>query len=173
MATASSLTAGLSAREASHVAYFGLLVAGDSEGALTALPAHLDAWPRDVMVLATTAFTNGLIGSSGRAGQKRMLLDLLAQPLDDSIYELLRDRYGVECAKAVERMVAVLADDDQSSLLGIKVGDPLMAIERVSYDVDGKPIEYSTDLFRGDRTRVIAYAYGAGRDGAGRAEAGG
>jgi GntR family transcriptional regulator len=99
--------------------------------------------------------------------------DLLSQPLEDSIYDLLAERYGVVCSKAVERMVAVLADDDQSSLLGIKVGDPLMAIERVSYDVDGKPIEYSTDLFRGDRTRVIAYAYGAGRDGAGRAEVGG
>jgi GntR family transcriptional regulator len=89
--------------------------------------------------------------------------DLLSQPLDDSIYDLC-DRYGVVCVKAVERMVAVLADDDQSSLLGIKVGDPLMAIERIGYDVDGKPVEYSTDLFRGDRTRVIAYAYGAGRD---------
>jgi Tfp pilus assembly protein PilF len=77
METAASLIAGLSEREASHVAYFGLLVAGDSEGALAALPGHLDAWPRDVMVLATTAFTNGLIGSSGRAGQKRQLLALL------------------------------------------------------------------------------------------------
>jgi tetratricopeptide (TPR) repeat protein len=37
----------------------------------------VDAWPRDVLVLATTAFTNGLIGNSGRAGQKRILLDLL------------------------------------------------------------------------------------------------
>jgi GntR family transcriptional regulator len=97
--------------------------------------------------------------------------DLLAQPLDDSIYELLCERYGVVCVKAVERMVAVLADDDQSSLLGIKVGDPLMAIERITYDVEEKPIEYSTDLFRGDRTRMIAYAYGAGRMGdAGRAD---
>jgi GntR family transcriptional regulator len=96
--------------------------------------------------------------------------DLLSQPLDDSIYELLCERYGVVCVKAVEQMVAVLADDDQSSLLGIKVGDPLMAIERIGYDVDGKPVEYSTDLFRGDRTRVIAYAYGAGiQDVTGRA----
>jgi tetratricopeptide (TPR) repeat protein len=37
------------------------------------------------MVLATTAFTNGLIGSSGRAGQKRALLDLL---------DRLAPRYG-------------------------------------------------------------------------------
>ena len=79
MAAANALAPGLPAREASHVAYFGHLIAGDAEAALTALPAHLDAWPRDVLVLGTTAFTNGLIGSSGRAGQKRRLLALLDQ----------------------------------------------------------------------------------------------
>jgi Flp pilus assembly protein TadD len=77
MAAANSLTAGLSARERSHIAFFDLLVAGDTEAALSELAAHLNAWPRDVLVLATTAFTNGLIGSSGRAGQKRVLLELL------------------------------------------------------------------------------------------------
>jgi GntR family transcriptional regulator len=87
--------------------------------------------------------------------------DLLAQPLDDSIYDLLVNRYGVTCVKAVERMVAVLADAEQSRLLGIKIGDPLMAIERVAFDLDDQPVEYSTDLFRGDRTRVIAWAHGA------------
>jgi tetratricopeptide (TPR) repeat protein len=77
MALANSLTAGLSAREQSHIAFFDLLVAGEADAALSALPAHLDEWPRDAVVLATAAFTNGLIGSSGRAGQKRALLDLL------------------------------------------------------------------------------------------------
>src|SRR5580693_2623520 len=77
MAAADSLTAGLSTREASHIAFFGLLAAGDAEAALSALPAHLNAWPRDTLVLGTTAFTNGLIGSSGRPGQKRTLLDLM------------------------------------------------------------------------------------------------
>src|SRR5208282_6343022 len=77
MAAANSFAAGLSAREASHIAFFDLLAAGDAEVALAALPAHLDAWPRDAVVLGTTAFTNGLIGSSGRAGQKRALLTLL------------------------------------------------------------------------------------------------
>src|SRR5271163_590232 len=77
MAAANSLAAGLTAREASHIAFFHLLTTGDTEAALTAVQAHLNAWPRDAMVLGTTAFTNGLIGSSGRAGQKRALLDLL------------------------------------------------------------------------------------------------
>jgi Flp pilus assembly protein TadD len=77
IAAAKALATGVPAREASHIAYFDLLVAGDTEGALAALPAHLDAWPRDVLVLGTTAFTNGLIGSSGRSDQKRTLLALL------------------------------------------------------------------------------------------------
>jgi tetratricopeptide (TPR) repeat protein len=77
MVTANSLVPGLSAREASHIAFFDLLAAGDAEAALSAVHSHLNAWPRDAVVLGTTAFTNGLIGSSGRVGQKRALLDLL------------------------------------------------------------------------------------------------
>jgi Tfp pilus assembly protein PilF len=77
MAAANSFTAALPAREASHIAFFDLLVAGEAEAALSAVRPHLNAWPRDALVLGTSAFTNGLIGSSGRAGQKRMLLDLL------------------------------------------------------------------------------------------------
>jgi GntR family transcriptional regulator len=94
--------------------------------------------------------------------------DLLGERLDDSIYELMAQRYGLSAVKAVERLVAVLADAGQAALLGIEVGDPLMAIERVAYDAADQPLEYSTDLFRGDRTRVIAWAYGAD-EGAGTA----
>ena len=77
MQAAKALVAGLSAREASHVAFFDVLVAGDANAALAALSKHLNAWPRDALVLGTTAFTNGLIGMSGHPGQKRALLDLL------------------------------------------------------------------------------------------------
>jgi len=77
MASATALAADISYREASHIVYFSHLIAGDAEAALAALPVHLDAWPRDVLLLGTTAFTNGLIGSSGRSGQKRTLLALL------------------------------------------------------------------------------------------------
>src|SRR5262249_11463595 len=77
MAAANSCAAGLSAREASHITFFDLLSAGDAEAALSALFAHLNSWPRDALALGITAFTNGLIGNSGRAGQKRTLLELL------------------------------------------------------------------------------------------------
>src|SRR4051812_40269177 len=77
IATAKSLGPDVSPREASHIAFFDRLINGDTEAALTALRPHLAQWPRDAIVLGTTAFTNGLIGSSGRSGQKRTLLALL------------------------------------------------------------------------------------------------
>src|SRR5207247_10122664 len=90
MAAANSFAADLSAREASHVAFFDLLVAGEAEAALSALHAHLNAWPRDAVALATTAFTNGLIGSSRRAGQQRRLLEFL-----DGLAPTYRHDWGV------------------------------------------------------------------------------
>ena len=87
--------------------------------------------------------------------------DLLGERLDDSIDQLMAQRYGLRAVKAVERLVAVLADAGQAALLGIEIGDPLMAIERIAYDGADQPLEYSTDLFRGDLTRVIAWAHGA------------
>jgi tetratricopeptide (TPR) repeat protein len=77
MATAKSLAANLPAREASHIAFFETYIAGHADAALDLLRRHLAEWPRDAFVLSTTAFTNGLIGSSGHAGQKRALLALL------------------------------------------------------------------------------------------------
>ena len=55
MAAANSLVADVSEREARHIAFFDRLVAGDAEAALSALLAHLQTWPRDVLVLGTTA----------------------------------------------------------------------------------------------------------------------
>ena len=116
MEAAKSSVAGTSAREASHVAYFYLLIAGDSEAALSALPVHLDAWPRDAVVLGTAAFTNGLIGSSGRAGQKRMLLALL---------DRLAPHYGDDWWFAAHHGMA-LSENRQRVAAGAKIDRSLV-----------------------------------------------
>jgi tetratricopeptide (TPR) repeat protein len=77
LAAARSVSADLSAWEASHIAFFEILAAGDTEAALAGLRDHLKTWPRDALALTPTAFTNGLIGSSGHADAKRMQIDLL------------------------------------------------------------------------------------------------
>jgi GntR family transcriptional regulator len=88
--------------------------------------------------------------------------DLLTNPLDDSLYAVIADKYARTATRAIERMVAVAATESQAEALGIAAGDPLMAIDRVTYDQSGTPFEHSSDLFRGDRTRVIAWAHTPG-----------
>ena len=86
LAAAKDAGAGLSAREASHIAYFDLVFAGRTDDAIAALRAHLAAWPRDALVLATAANPNGLIGASGRIGQKHqiaVMMDSLAPHYGD------------------------------------------------------------------------------------------
>jgi len=78
--------AGLSGREAGHIAFFDLTFGGQTDAAIAALHEHLAAWPRDALVLAVAANPNGLIGASGRIGQKRqiaVLMDSLAQSYGD------------------------------------------------------------------------------------------
>ena len=86
MDTATSLADGLPRREASHVAVFGKMFAGQADDALVALRAHLQTWPRDVMVLNACATPGGLIGMSGRVGrevEQVALMDTLAPHYGD------------------------------------------------------------------------------------------
>ncbi|HEY1934059.1 MAG TPA: hypothetical protein VGG99_18780 [Acetobacteraceae bacterium] len=88
-AAANTVSAGLSEREASHLAFVNLLMSGQAKAALAALYEHLDAWPRDALVLSTAANPNGLIGTSGRIGQKQeiaALLDRLAPQYGDDAW---------------------------------------------------------------------------------------
>src|SRR6185295_8777090 len=77
LAAARSGSAGLLPWEASHIGFFETLAAGDADAALAALRIHLTTWPRDALALTPTAFTNGLIGSSGRSDAKRAMIELL------------------------------------------------------------------------------------------------
>ena len=74
--------------------------------------------------------------------------------LTGSLYELLGDDAPV---RAVERIEPVLADADDAAALGLRVGAPLMLVDRVAYDDDGEVVETARDVFRGDRTRIVAW----------------
>lgn len=89
LAAAKDLAAGVSEREASHIAFFDLVFAGQIEAAIKALYAHLAAWPRDALVVASAANPNGLIGGSGHLGQKQRiaaLMDSLAPAYGDDFW---------------------------------------------------------------------------------------
>jgi tetratricopeptide (TPR) repeat protein len=77
MAAANSNATGLAPREASHLAFFDVAFSGRNEPAIAALHAHLAEWPRDALVLATAANPNGLIGASGRIGNKHRIATMM------------------------------------------------------------------------------------------------
>ena len=79
---------------------------------------------------------------------------LLQCDLTGSLYELLGDDAPV---RAVERIEPVLADADDAAALGLRVGAPLMLVDRIAYDEAGLVVETARDVFRGDRTRIVAW----------------
>jgi tetratricopeptide (TPR) repeat protein len=91
LAAAKDACARVSAREAGHVRFFDLAFSGRIDDAIEALYAHLAEWPRDALMIATAANPNGVIGGSGRIGQKQRiaaLLDSLAPQYGDDYWFL-------------------------------------------------------------------------------------
>jgi GntR family transcriptional regulator len=84
---------------------------------------------------------------------------MLHEPLDGSLYELLTDRFGARPCRAVETLEPVRADTRSAQLLGVEGGAPLLLVERVAFDAEGRPVEFARDLFRGDRTRVVVWSF--------------
>jgi GntR family transcriptional regulator len=83
--------------------------------------------------------------------------DMLRCRLDGSLYELLEVKYGQRPHRARERLEAVTASVREAEALEVEEGAPLMLVERTAYAQDGRPLEFARDLFRGDRTRVVAW----------------
>ena len=79
---------------------------------------------------------------------------LLEHDLTGSLYELLGDDAPV---RAVERIEPVTADADDAEALGLRAGAPLLLVDRIAYGEDGEVVETARDLFRGDRTRIVAW----------------
>ena len=91
LAAAKGAATDLPEREASHIRFFELMFAGRTDAAIDVLYPHLAAWPRDALVVASAANPNGLIGGSGRIGQKRQivaLMDSLAPHYGDDFWFL-------------------------------------------------------------------------------------
>jgi GntR family transcriptional regulator len=87
---------------------------------------------------------------------------LLERELGGSIYEILETHYGLVTSRADERIEAVNATPEESTLLGIKQRSALLLITRIAYDQHGAPCEFSRDLFRGDRTLLAVTVQGRG-----------
>jgi GntR family transcriptional regulator len=85
---------------------------------------------------------------------------LFNRPLGGSLYEPFEREYGVRPGEALEQIEVVLADDEEAALLQTAPGAPLLALDRTTRDPEGVPFEYSRDLFRADRIRIVVRSTG-------------
>jgi len=112
----------------------------------------------DAIVIVRVRLADGepfaLERSSFPADRFAGLLDL---DLTGSLYDLLAEHFGAAPVRAVERIEPVLADADEAGALGLPAGAPLMLVDRTAYDDDGLVVETARDVFRGDRTRIVAW----------------
>jgi GntR family transcriptional regulator len=72
-----------------------------------------------------------------------------------SLYEALRDRYGVELDHAEETIETSLAGPQEADLLGAEIGMPVLLLSRQTFASDGKPVEYVRSIYRGDRYKFV------------------
>ncbi len=70
-----------------------------------------------------------------------------------SLYETLTGAFGVRPARARETFVPVLLGEEEAEVLGGEPGDPVLNVERTTYDADGVIIEFCRSILRADRYR--------------------
>ncbi|MEP6502850.1 MAG: GntR family transcriptional regulator [Betaproteobacteria bacterium] len=72
-----------------------------------------------------------------------------------SIYGAL-ERAGSRPARALQRLRAVLLEEEQAKLLGGRVGEAGLLVERLSFLRDGRIVAFSRSLYRGDSYDFVA-----------------
>lgn len=75
---------------------------------------------------------------------------------DASLYELLRDRCGIEIHRSAYTLMASVADAELARLLDMSVGAPVLVGDEVAYTSDGTPVLVGTNTYRGDAYRFEA-----------------
>jgi GntR family transcriptional regulator len=96
------------------------------------------------------AFTKSYL----RSASEELLADLRGRELPgSSLYRLLEDRWHLRIESGHRSLEVAKADKKLADLLGIRPGDPVMAIESVGRDSMGNPVEYFHAWHRGDRVR--------------------
>ncbi|WP_031515689.1 GntR family transcriptional regulator [Streptomyces sp. NRRL F-5123] len=71
-------------------------------------------------------------------------------------YDFLRERHGVRVHEAVQSIEPTVTNEEEARLIGVPVLSPALLFERLTKDVDGRPVEYVHSVYRGDRYRIVS-----------------
>jgi GntR family transcriptional regulator len=111
---------------------------------------------RRVYAIERVRLANGQpVALEGGAYSFDLYPGLIDQPLTGSLYELIRARYKDVPVRAEERLEPALAQPTDAEALSVDAGAPVMLVERTAYAANGRAVEISRDIFRGDRIRIV------------------
>lgn len=86
---------------------------------------------------------------------RALVPDLTARDLEtDSFYRLLSSRYGIRLVRASQIIEPTVVDAAEAELLGVPVHTPALLFERAARDADGRVVEFTRSVYRGDRYRI-------------------
>jgi GntR family transcriptional regulator len=72
-----------------------------------------------------------------------------------SLYQTLREQYGIRMSRADEILEARVATHREADLLEIKARSSVLVISRTLWSTDGLPVEAGHSIYRGDRYRAV------------------
>jgi len=84
-------------------------------------------------------------------GEKVMADNLVTEP----IFSLLEQKYNTPLLEAEYQLEAVCADATVAQALRIGVGSAIFLIERTSYSIGHRPVDYEKLHYRGDQIRFV------------------
>lgn len=103
-----------------------------------------ELWRRDTVSGKTVAVSQMFLPT-------RIISGISKQDMEsDSLYPLLEKAKGIRAQSATQTMRAAGASAAVAELLGLRAGDPIMHVERVTSGTDGTAIEFSIVYFRSD-----------------------
>jgi GntR family transcriptional regulator len=82
-------------------------------------------------------------------GRKIMADDLAVEP----IFSLLEQRYETPLLEAEYLLESAIASSAVAIALNVPIGSPVFVIERISYSVERRPVDYEKLYYRGDLIR--------------------
>jgi GntR family transcriptional regulator len=152
------LAAGMSAPPAEGD-WTSWVVTFDVDAALPPTAARLELEPGDPVLRVTRV---RLVGGEPIAIERLELPAAVVPGLEPSdmesgnFYRLLRERFGVRVAEAVQSIEPSFTNPEQAELLDVPVYTPLLQIERTTRDDAGRVVEVTRSVYRGDRYRITS-----------------
>jgi GntR family transcriptional regulator len=70
--------------------------------------------------------------------------------VDNSLYQIFEENYGIELARSEEEISAVAPNKHHRKMLQLPASTAMLLVKRKTYTTDGKLFELASDAYRGD-----------------------